>query len=349
MPFNRSSDPLSDACSSLEVADLKTGKLHMEGAWAMSVPASDSALFCASLRGTHWVSIQGDAPVRVDEGDCYLIASVPWLRLSSGPLPGFDESGVAAIQGGTDLSRSSGLASQSEGSGVSLIGARIVFDCMQASHLLKLLPPWIRVPANTEQARSLRSMLHVLESEAGAPGPGAEVMINHLAHILLVQALRAHLDSGERADGWLGALADSKIGAAVALMHSERSRRWTVAELAANVGMSRSSFALKFKALVGRTPLDYWLQLRMRHARRMLRNSRQPVSSVAFAFGYESEKTFAAAFKRVMSHPPSTYRGVGPRAEPDSTPTARSAPVDRAVLRAPSADVGHPASRQHAA
>ena len=72
------------------------------------------------------------------------------------------------------------------------------------------------------------------------------------------------------------------------------------------------------------------------------------VASVAFAFGYEAEKTFAAAFKRVTSQPPSTYRGVGPHAEPDSTPTARSAPVDRAVLRASTIDVGRPAPRQHA-
>src|SRR5258706_1930644 len=131
-------------------------------------------------------------------------------------------------------------------------------------------------------------------------------------------------------------------------MHSERSLGWKVAELAENVGMSRSSFALKFKALVGRTPLDSWLELRMDHARRMLRNSRQAVASVAFAFGYEAEKPFAAAFKRVTSQPPSTYRGVGPHAEPDSTPTARSAPVDRAVLRASTIDVGRPAPRQHA-
>ena len=94
-------------------------------------------------------------------------------------------------------------------------------------------------------------------------------------------------------------------------MHRDVAGEWTVDDLAATAGMSRSSFALKFKTLVGKAPLDYWLQVRMRRAGQLLRNSSKTVASVAYAWGYESEKSFGKAFKRVMGCPPSLYRKAG--------------------------------------
>jgi AraC-like DNA-binding protein len=85
-------------------------------------------------------------------------------------------------------------------------------------------------------------------------------------------------------------------------MHFDSNRQLTVAELTAAVGMSRSSFALRFKTLVGSAPLDYWLQWRMRRTGQLLANGNRTVSSVAFALGYESERSFGRAFKRVMGH-----------------------------------------------
>ena len=123
-------------------------------------------------------------------------------------------------------------------------------------------------------------------------------MVNHLVHILLVQTLRAYVAIEDRPRGWLGALADAKIGAALALMHRDSARQWTVGELSAAVGRSRSSFAVRFKTVVGQAPLDYWLQWRMRRAGHALRNSKRTVSSEAFAWGYESESSFGKAFKR---------------------------------------------------
>ena len=131
---------------------------------------------------------------------------------------------------------------------------------------------------------------------------------NNLARIVFVQALRACVPSDEHPAGWLNALADEKIGAALALMHRDISRQWTVEDLAVAVGMSRSSFALRFKTLVGLAPLEYWLQWRMRLAGRLLRNSNRTVASVASGWGYGSERSFGKAFKRVMGSAPRGYR-----------------------------------------
>ena len=151
-------------------------------------------------------------------------------------------------------------------------------------------------------------MLNVLSHEAAAPKLGATMMTDHLARILVVQALRTYVASDEHPAGWFSALLDEKIGAALALMHRDISRRWTVDDLAAAVGMSRSSFALRFKPLVGLAPLDYWLQWRMRLAGQLLRNTKKSVASVALAWGYGSERSFGKAFKRVMGGAPTRYR-----------------------------------------
>jgi len=303
-------DPISDICSSLDVKDLVAGQLRMEGSWAVRVPADRDVTLCASLKGSYWLSVEGtDTPVRIEEGDCYLIANGRSYRMGSGPVVEAVDYDLVLAQDNTVPSGSAGVVrAEARGRDIAMIGTRFAFDGANANPLRELLPAVIHVRANSESAPVLRSMLQALSDEVAFPKRGAAVMTNHLARILLVHALRAHLASEERPHGWLGALVDAKIGAALTLMHRDLARRWTVDDLAATVGMSRSSFALRFKMLVGQAPLDYWLQVRMRRAGQLLRNSSKTVSSVAFAWGYESEKSFGKAFKRVMGCPPSSYR-----------------------------------------
>jgi transcriptional regulator GlxA family with amidase domain len=133
-------------------------------------------------------------------------------------------------------------------------------------------------------------------------------MIDSLARILFVEVLRLCVAHENSQKGWLGALVDAKIGAALAVMHRDVTKRLTVDHIATAVGMSRSSFALRFKVLVGQSPLDYRLQLNMRRAAQLLRSNSRTVSSVAYELGYEFEKSFGKAFKRVMGCPPTSYR-----------------------------------------
>ncbi len=126
--------------------------------------------------------------------------------------------------------------------------------------------------------------------------------------MILIQALRLHLAEAPHARiGWLFALADREIGAALGLMHEEPARRWTLAELAARVGCSRSSFAAKFKASVGTSPMEYLTRWRMSLACDMLATSGDPISAIATSLGYDSESAFSAAFKRVTHHSPRQY------------------------------------------
>jgi AraC-like DNA-binding protein len=125
--------------------------------------------------------------------------------------------------------------------------------------------------------------------------------------MMLVQALRLHLEEGKAGVGWLFALADKQMAAAITAMHADPAHPWTLQDLAERAGMSRSSFALKFKQTVGTSPMDYLTRWRMLLAGDRLAHSSDPVSVIALSLGYESESAFSTAFKRVMGCSPRQY------------------------------------------
>lgn len=159
----------------------------------------------------------------------------------------------------------------------------------------------------------LRWALEQLASELRSPGPGGALVSTHLVHLMLVQILRIHLGAlscGAPA-GWLSALADPRIGAALGAIHAEPGRGWTLEALARVAGVSRTVFAQRFKALAGTTVMNYLTRWRMHTAAERLRSGDESISAIAFSLGYESESAFSTAFKRAMLCAPSQYRRGG--------------------------------------
>ena len=170
-----------------------------------------------------------------------------------------------------------------------------------------MLPPIVHIRKESDKA-TLRWSMERMTQELREPQPGGFLVAEHLASMMLVQALRLHLAEGLRGGvGWLFALADKQMGAAINAMHGDPARRWTLQELAEQAGMSRSSFALKFKETVGASPMEYLTRWRMLLAGDRLANSSDPVSVIARSLGYESEPAFSTAFKRVMDCSPRHY------------------------------------------
>ena len=170
----------------------------------------------------------------------------------------------------------------------------------------------------------MRWSLERMKEELRDPQPGGSLIAQQLAYMMLVQALRLHLaDTASGGVGWLFALADKQMSAAITCMHDDPARRWTLKELAERVGMSRSIFALRFKETVGATPMEYLTRWRMLLAGERLNTSDDSLSVIALSLGYESESAFGKAFKRVMGCSPRQYsRG--------SSPTPRSLPANEA-------------------
>ena len=297
-------DPLSDVLSVLQVEDADFGRIEAGGQWALQGAKAKHVVFSALLDGPCWlIPDNTDDPIRMEAGDCFVISNGASFRLCS-DLTTDAVSYVAPP-------KINGVRRLGTGSGTSLIGARFTFDDGCPNSLLGFLPPTLHVKATSDSATSLRAILHKLASELDNAHVGKALMINHLARVALLAAVREHVTSCRQqqpSQGWLGALADAKIGKALGQMHADVAKRWTVEDLAMSVGMSRSKFALRFKSLVGLSPLDYLLHWRMHLAVRALRTSNKPIYSVAYGLGSESESAFSNAFKRVMGYSPKSLR-----------------------------------------
>ena len=208
------------------------------------------------------------------------------------------------------LSTAGGGASTANIAGPTVVIAGMFsFDATQGRPLTDFLPPLILIRGNQPHMLPLRKTLELLASEVDVSTPGSEVAVRRLADLLLIQALRAHIAGTESEQtGWLHALSDSHIGAALNSMHKRLEHPWTVASLASEAGMSRSAFAQRFKELMDESPLEYLTRWRMYRGSDLLRESDRKLADVAQAVGYDSDGAFHKAFKRVLGIAPGEYR-----------------------------------------
>ena len=176
--------------------------------------------------------------------------------------------------------------------------------------LLDALPRLLRIPIGDGPAAALlRELLRVGVRESSASRPGAESMLAKLSELMFVEAMRRYVeDLPPGGKGWLAGVRDAQIGRALALMHGEPGRAWTVDELAREVALSRSALAERFATLVGEPPIQYLMRWRLALAAQALRSGNRAIALVAEESGYESESAFNRAFKREFGMPPAAWR-----------------------------------------
>jgi transcriptional regulator GlxA family with amidase domain len=154
-----------------------------------------------------------------------------------------------------------------------------------------------------------RSTFEFAAAEVGSGRGGAAAMLARLSEMLFLEALRRHAeDLPEEQTGWLAGLRDPHVARALALLHRDVARDWTVDMLGREVGMSRSALAERFTRLIGEPPMRYLARWRLQVAAHALRTTGAPLVDVAERVGYESEAAFNRAFKREFGHPPATWR-----------------------------------------
>lgn len=103
-------------------------------------------------------------------------------------------------------------------------------------------------------------------------------------------------------------LLDHRLRPARAVMHEAPGRSWGLEDLAHAASMSRTTFATRFRAVSGMTPLTYLGQWRMLLAQRALHDADVSMRSLATHLGYTSESAFSVAFKRIVGEAPAHYR-----------------------------------------
>lgn len=295
-------DPLSTVLSLLKPHSYAAGAFDMGGEWSIQFDRYRGIKCYTLMSGYAWLTMEGTAePVRITEGDCFLLPSGRPFRLSSDPavppvnvlaMSGFPLSGaIATCNGGGECTGFGGYFGLSG----------------DASILLGLLPRVVHLLKLSDRA-AMRWSLERMMEELRDPQPGSSLVAQQLAYTMLVQALRLYLaERANKSVGWLFALSDPQISKAMNCIHAEPARPWTLQDLAECAGMSRSGFALRFKEVVGASPMEYLTRWRMLLAADRLANSADSLAEVATSIGYESESTFSIAFKRIMGRPPRQY------------------------------------------
>jgi AraC-like DNA-binding protein len=301
-------DPLSDVLSLLKPRSYTSGAFGGDGDLAIQFPKHEGVKCYAMLSGECWLSVEGVADaVLLTAGDCLLLPrGRPFCLATDLSLTPVDFRMLLSAK------KPSGAISNNEGGRRCIAGGHFLLDGSHADMLLGSLPPIVHIRKESDKA-AMRWSLERMKEELRDPQPGGSLIAQQLAYMMLIQALRLHLADGARGGvGWLFALGDKQMSAAITCMHDNPGHRWTLQELAERVGMSRSIFALKFKETVGETPMEYLTRWRMLLAGDRLKSSDDSLSVIALSLGYESESAFGKAFRRIMGCSPRQHsRGSG--------------------------------------
>jgi AraC-like DNA-binding protein len=303
-----SMDPLADVLDRARVRGALFAHSTLHAPWGVAFEDHTPLSFHAVLEGELYVEADGHEPLRLLQGDLLLVRV-------GGPYRFVHRPGAPAVDLADFVSRAAVSGHDRRYAQVGP-GPRAVFVCGSYTfansgcesvlgHLPELAP--LRGGGSVDPA--VHAALGLLADEVGRSSPGQQIVLDRLLELLLVYSLRTWFSrSDAAAPAWFRALDDPQVGRALRLMHADPARSWTVASLAAEVGLSRAAFARRFGRLTGEPPLAYLSRWRMSLAREALRRPGTTVAAVAGEVGYANEFAFAAAFKREHGVAPGRWR-----------------------------------------
>jgi AraC-like DNA-binding protein len=280
--------------------------------WSLRIQDRAPLTLVAMVRGEAWVRYDGDGeePARLGAGDLsimlgpdpYVVADDP----ATPPQVVIHPGQRCTTPDGEDLSQAMDLGVRTwgnspHGSTVMLVGTYQMRGEI-SRRLLAALPRLLVLPGSALDG----TLVGLLGQEIAKDEPGQEVMLDRLLDLLLIAVLRAWFSrQGVRAPAWYRAYGDPVVGRALRMLHNNPAHPWTVAALAAELGISRAALARRFTELVGEPPMAYLTGWRLALAADLLREPDATVGAVARQVGYGSPFALSSAFKRV--------RGVSPR------------------------------------
>jgi len=298
------SDALSMALMKMKLRAFINVALDAGGDWAVDFPAFEGFTLNVVQKGECWLSTEGSGDqLRLKAGDCFLLSGGKTFTLAN-------DLATQHRFRAEDIfwSAPNGLAICNGGGDFYVVGTIFRFE----GHLIPLmfgrLPQVIHIAGESERAALLRWSFDYFGAELRGAHVGRSLVLNHLAPLMLLQALRIYLASATREENWLVALSDPRLARAIEAMQSDYRQDWSIEALASLAGMSRSGFALAFKKRVGVAPMMYLAHWRMQVACDLLKAGNHSLSAIASAVGYGSESAFSVAFTKIMKCRPGLYR-----------------------------------------
>jgi AraC-like DNA-binding protein len=300
-------DVLTDVLNTLELKGWLSSCIEVTTSWRFDFAASrDIPFHILNFGGGYLYLEEEPTPRQVKDGDILVFPSghahslcddltAPFPKRASLDYDPHRECQVFPFEG--------------EGVKTVLLCGAFHFEYPDEYPLLQFLPEVIHIPG--EQGRlapGLADLMPLIVRESASRQPGAEALLRRLIEMLFIQIIRMWIDKQvDRSSGWLTALQDQPISAALGLIHHFPERRWKVEELAESVALSRSAFAARFTSLVGTPPMKYVTRWRMHLATRLLRKEGK-MEQIEQQLGYDSEVAFRKAFKREVGLSPAQYR-----------------------------------------
>jgi len=297
-------DALAAIVTLLKPQAIGANIIHGAGRWGVRYPAFGQPSFALVLKGPCWLAADGFTATILETGDFVLFPAMPGFTLASDPkakpksmTPKTSEQVEELFHGDTTTEPS-----------VTLLGGYFAFDPINASLLLDLLPRMLHLRATEPTIGSVATIIELIQREAREKRAGRMLVLTRLIEVMLVEALRS-VPSDLSSTGLLAGLRDQQLAAALRGIHTQTAHPWTLATLAREAGMSRSSFAERFARVIGMTPLSYLLQWRIAVAKNMLAHEQKSVAEAALAVGYESASGFSTAFSRETGRAPKEFIG----------------------------------------
>jgi AraC-like DNA-binding protein len=312
-------DPLSDVLRDLHLDSTVFCVFEMRAPWGLQKPAHEGAPFHVVTEGRCWVQFELESPIEMGTGDLVVVPHGEGHKLLSSPDAATEPIGTVLARHGIHTKWRPGMRpgrpreirlGSAEGELARVVSGVFAFQDRRRNPVLETLPRLIHVPGEHGRASpSLEAALRLLVGEAFSQAPGATSVVERVADILFVQAVRAHIQSSkDGGGGWLRGLSDPKIGLALSLIHAQPAAAWTIELLAREVGLSRTVFAARFRDLVGDTVMAYVTGRRMHLAAGLLHGGGDSLTQIAQRVGYESDVSFSKAFRSWAGEPPGSYR-----------------------------------------
>ena len=306
--LERRADPLSEVFGSISIQDAVYTRLEATAPWGVRYlgDTGPRIRFMLVVRGSALLRFKN--PLRtfsLSSGDLFIfiLSGEPFTLMDHPNSTVVDSKEVRklAVDGVINYGGGGPLTTLVAGAfGMSTFGAPLISA---------ILPRFLHLRLEQKRSHAFQCVLDLLAAETAQPGIASSRLISCLYESLFVYAIRAYATSSAAPPkGWLAAMSDKHLSKAIEAMHSHVERRWSVKSLAREARMSRSAFALKFRTVLGQTPLEYLTQWRMYKAGALIRSNHTSFSAAASAVGYESESSFSRVFKREMGVAPREYR-----------------------------------------
>lgn len=309
-------DPLTEILLGLRLDGVEYARYVLHEPWAVAFPARREATFHFIAQGSCWIQVGQDDWLQLNAGDAVLLPRGSAHALASArALPTMEIGKLARKAVADNLFLVDDSAHAQSDAAVAAPPTHVVFSGtlrfnLDPLHpLLMMMPEAMRACDLAQRDPAVLALLDAMEREVALNRIGGCGILARLADVLAASIIRGWVECAcTDASGWIAAVRCPLVGRVLAAVHQHPERDWSVNELAALMGASRSSFIEKFSATVGETPAKYVARVKMFQARHWIARDGLRVAVVANRLGYDSEASFSRAFKRIIGHPPSAAR-----------------------------------------